>query len=172
MVEKVDGGSKVVFLLSLWMYFGFGILFGSVLRDILCGGVSLESMSVTGTMGRGWVDGGLVLNWYINWYDQGHEPHRRGGAPLSTAPSSQGIQEAKANSKHSMILETRRWLFIYCSPLIQQFHKKTPTERKLISSWKETNLKDPKKLGRKYLDSWPADLGLWHLFSPRKPVHP
>jgi hypothetical protein len=62
MVEKVDGGSKVVFLLSLWMYFGFGILFGSVLRDILCGGVSLESMSVTGTMGRGWVDGGLVLN--------------------------------------------------------------------------------------------------------------
>jgi hypothetical protein len=90
------------------------------------------------------------------WY------HRRGRAPLSATPSRQGIQEAKANSKHSMILATRWWLLIYCSPLIQ-FHNKTLTERKLISNWKGTNLKDPNKLRRKYLDPRHDDLGWWDL---------
>jgi hypothetical protein len=35
MVEKFDCNSIVVFLLSLWVYFGFGIMSG-FLREILC----------------------------------------------------------------------------------------------------------------------------------------
>jgi hypothetical protein len=65
-----------------------------------------------------------------------------------TVLRGQRIQEVKANSKHLVILATKGWLLIYCSPLIQ-FYNKTLTERKLISNKKETNLKDPNKLGRK-----------------------
>jgi hypothetical protein len=70
---------------------------------------------------------------------------RRGGAPL-LHHRGRGY---KRTLNTQMILATRWWLLIYCSPLIQ-FHK---------------------KLGRKYLDSRHADLGPWHLFPQKKRIN-